>query len=177
MGCFFAFVFINSCSTEPEQKIHIHHNELSQIPDSVFKKKNLVLLDIGLEGYTLYPPLSSLGSETPDSERPKVALTELPENLGDLSNLRSLTVSGSKIRNLPSSIIKLTKLQKLDLSMNSNLVIINELEKLKRLFNLKLLIIYGTNVSQKDLLIIKNSLSNKLRIVFTVAEFLQETNK
>ncbi|WP_205632821.1 leucine-rich repeat domain-containing protein [Chlorobaculum limnaeum] len=49
-----------------------------------------------------------------DSER----LTELPESLGQLTQLRLLNLRENQLTSLPESLGKLTKLQSLDLSTN-----------------------------------------------------------
>jgi len=169
---FLLFISLFSCSGKQEEKIFLYENDLSKIPDSVIERKELTVLAIGLKGYTIYPPLSAL-----DSTTPQMPLRELPEGIGDLTNLRSLTVNNTAITTLPLSIVKLKRLERLDLSMNSNLLVVNELGKLQLLPNLSILIIFGANVSEKDLQTIKTSLGKKVRIVFALEEFLQESGK
>ena len=132
------------------------------------EKKHLTSLDVGLEGFTIYPPLSGL-----DTGHLMLPLTELPDRLGDLSSLESLRINGSRIERLPSSITRLKKLAKLDLSMSYNLVIIKELDKLKQLPMVRLLNIYDVVATEEDISLLKNSLEKDVKIITTTEEFLE----
>lgn len=166
-------LLLNSCKHKNPEAVFIVDNNLSKIPDSVFLKENLSILSISQEGFTLYPPLSSLGSDSIS----KMPLNKLPEQLGELKNLEYLKISGSAIKKLPSSFSKLKNIEKLDISLNSGLKIINEIDKLKKLPQLKYLNIFGTDFSEQELEIIKKTLNKRVKIISTINEFLEEIPK
>lgn len=60
----------------------------------------------------MYPPLSALGED--GISYIEIPLKELPEKIGDLTNLHTLILNGTKITRLPFAITKLSKLDTLD---------------------------------------------------------------
>lgn len=86
-------------------------------------------------GWTVYPPLSALPTRLPPFKR-------LPDSIGELKNLTNLTLVGLDLGELPSSITKLQKLDTLNL-IGNKLKVSDELEKLKSLKNLKMLLLFG----------------------------------
>jgi Leucine-rich repeat (LRR) protein len=73
--------------------------------------------------------LSVEWGESHDSKR----LTELPESLGQLSQLRSLNLSSNQLQALPDSLDQLTQLQSLNLSSNQFATLPDSLSQLSQL--------------------------------------------
>lgn len=166
---------IVSCKTRsdhPKQEmLTIYNNELTTIPDSIFKKKGLTSLNIGCLGFTLHPPLSEAGGD--GINYVELPLKELPERIGLLTNLESLKLNGTRITALPASVSKLTKLDTLDLSLNKDLDIAKEIDKIKVLPVLRYLNIFHTKLEPGKIDSVKNLLSKKTKVIFTEREFLE----
>jgi len=159
---------ISSCTqghkTTEETKLDLSDHNLKTIPDSVFGKTSLVYLNLG-NGVTYYPPLSALVDSNANR------LTEVPEKIGDLVNLKILLLNANKLTTLPNSITKLTKLEVLDLSLNTDLRITQELNKIKKLTNLKVLKIVNVKINSDSIEFITVTLP-KTKIIFSVDEYL-----
>jgi Leucine-rich repeat (LRR) protein len=167
---FFLYVLIISgCKNEDRQEIVILDNNLSKIPDSVFSKKNLTVLLVSQEGFTIYPPLSALSDDL-------MPLKELPEQLGIFTDLKRLQISGTKIDHLPVSLTKLKRLDSLDLSRNPFLNIKDEIKKLEQLPQLKYLNLFGTQLDETDESRLR-SIFRRAKLIFTLPEFLEEFEK
>lgn len=145
-------------------------NGSSSLPDSIFQKKKLTGLKIIWEEYTLFQPSIAFG---PDSSKAN-QLKELPERIGELTELDTLIVNCTGIKTLPKSIVKLQQLKLLDLAMNANIDAAAELDKLKQLPQLKKLIIFGTGTSGFGYREITNELKN-VQVLITADEY--EGNK
>ncbi len=63
----------------------------------------------------------------------KFYLVEIPEIIGNLKNLKNITLNGSKIKTLPNTLKKLTSLEKLNLSNNKFQFIPDEIKNIKSL--------------------------------------------
>jgi Leucine-rich repeat (LRR) protein len=162
-------LIISGCKNENRQEIIILDNGLSKIPNSVFSKKDLNVLVVSQEGFTIYPPLSALSDDL-------MPLKDLPEQLGLLTDLERLKISGTKIDHLPVSFIKLKKLDSLDLSRNPFLNISDEIKKLEQLPQLKYLNLFGTQLNETDESRLR-SLFLRAKLIFTLPEFLDEFEK
>ena len=134
--------------------ISLNDYNLDSIPPAIKvlsgAKKLYVSKDTS-KGWTLYPPLSALG----DATQPR----HLPVEIGELSNLQSLTLVNLGLVTLPSELKKLRSLDTLMLFANQ-LTISNEIDKLKELTNLKYLGLLGNMVTKDDLVRLKASLPN-----------------
>ncbi len=108
-------------------------SELTQVKDLTIR------LDKPEGSWSTYPPISWY--ETRELKKP---FRHLPESVGELKNLRSLTLTNLDIHTLPESIANLTSLNKLNLSMNK-LDLTKELPKLGSLTNLKSLNVIGNH--------------------------------
>lgn len=148
-------------------KLDLSGQHLKSIPDSVFKKKEITVLDLGSSGITFYPPLSALVDSSANE------IKELPDNIGELTNLRSLNLNGNKLTKLPNSIIKLTNLEVLDLSFNKDLDMVQELDKLKKLPNLKILKIVEVKLKKNDLILVKAILGTDTKVIATISEYME----
>lgn len=164
-------LFTNSCKEKEKTiSIIILDNELKYIPDSVFKKQNLTHLSISQEGYTLYPPLSAMESDTSF----KMPLNQLPDELCKLTQLKALKINGSRIKSLPAGFSNLKNLEILDLSLNPQLKIINEIGRLKSLPKLRHLNIYQTNITEEESTILLKELPGKVKIIQDLKSFQKE---
>ncbi|RJO63533.1 MAG: hypothetical protein C4523_20060 [Myxococcales bacterium] len=83
-------------------------------------------------------PALDLSGHWVEEEEESPKLTELPESLGQLTNLWELDLSNNRLTVLPESLGQLTQLQWLDLSRNSLAVLPKELGRLTQLRSLNL---------------------------------------
>ena len=164
--------FSLSCKRKSKEvEVHLRNNTVSSIPDSVFGKESLTILDIGCEGYTLYPSLSSIGTGYVE-----IPLAELPERIGEMKNLKILRIQCSGISKLPESLPKLTNLEELDISLNKNLDVLNEIGKIRQLPNLKILNIYDTRIARDKIELLKSLLDRKIKVIASQSEFDKFSN-
>lgn len=163
---FFALVSCHSKKKKEGASIYLFDLETGIIPDSVFQKDNLVLLHVGCKSYTLYPPLSALSDDTV-----KMRLIELPERIGELTELKTLIVNCTGIKKLPENITRLKKLQTLDLSLNGDLDIRTELNKIKLLPHLKTLNIFATKVPPDEVEEIRRELKG-VQLLYTLDDYI-----
>ncbi len=162
----------SSCNYQnepPYTAIVIINNDLKIIPDSVFSNKDLTSLCISCKGFTTYPPLSAPGED--GVSYVELPLNELPDKIGELTNLKTLKLNCTKVEELPKAITKLTKLDTLDLSLNKNLNVINELSKIKMLPGLKVLNIYHTKLDPSQIDYLKNQFNKKIKVIITKADY------
>lgn len=115
-------------------------------------KRLYIALDSG--GWTVYPSLSALPQAMDSSPSQK-----LPDEITELTNLKSLGLIHLSLESLPTDFGKLENLDSLDLSMN-RLTISNELEKLKSLKGLKYLGLMGNAVDRTDIKELKRNNPN-----------------
>jgi Leucine-rich repeat (LRR) protein len=154
-------IFSISCSTTDKKKglfddltdketvvIYLSKYNLDSVPkdiEKLGKAKNLYIANDGTNGWTVYPPLSALQQMT---EIPP--FRQLPIEITELTNLQNLGLVGLNLKGLPDNFDKLQKLESLNLMMNK-LTISKELEKFKRLRNLKYLGLFGNKVDTADI--------------------------
>ncbi len=170
--CLIAFLFsffLAGCKDENGKEMFIVSNQLNKIPDSVFLQQHLSTLSISIEGYTLYPPLSGLGS----SDFPVMPLAELPERFCELQALKTLKIIGSRLKKLPTCFTALKNIETLDLSLNSGLKPVNEMDKFKALPRLKTLNIFGSDLTAEDEQTIRKTLPG-VKIIANLQEALRE---
>jgi Leucine-rich repeat (LRR) protein len=74
---------------------------------------------------------------------------QLPDEIGDLTNLQHLGLVGLDLKELPDNFGQLQHLDSLNLMMNK-LTISEEIVKLKELKNLKYLALFGNKVDSTD---------------------------
>lgn len=165
------FSCTQSKMTKEDKILDLSGHHLKIIPDSVFEKKDLTDLYLGSSSPTFFPPLSAL-VDTNANE-----ITEIPEKIGELKNLKTLILNSNRLSSLPNSITKLTNLEVLDLSINKELDIIKELEKIKSLPNLKTLMIVDTKLTRDNLELLRSSLNPDTKVVLTISEYFDYFKK
>ena len=131
-------IFIASCSTQPASKItslDLGNQKLLSIPDSVFTLTGLEYLSLG-NSFVMYPPLSVIsdGNHGNDSLN---CIREIPEDIGNLQQLKVLDISANNLQSLPENITELKKLERLELCFNSHFDAKTEFRKLSRMTWLK----------------------------------------
>jgi Leucine-rich repeat (LRR) protein len=147
---------IVSCSTRDNEQylfdrltkketvvIYLGQYNMDSVPKEIGRLKNAKKLLITMDstnGWAIYPPLSALQQRT---ETPPFRL--LPDEITQLSNLKTLQLVGLNLKTLPDNFGKLENLDSLNLSLNK-LTISNEIGKLKKLKKLKYLGLFGNKV-------------------------------
>lgn len=119
--------------------LDLSNQNLTKVPDSVFNKTNLEVLNVSNNQLT----------------------GALQAEIRKLQNLRVLNASNNRMTGVPAEIGQLQNLEVLDLSNNSLTGLPNELGNLK---NLKTLNISGNNYSEADL----NGIIEKLPSTVTI---------
>ena len=151
---------------QSETKLVLSGQKLTAIPDSVFDKTYLTYLDLGSSSIVFYPPLSAMVDTNANS------ISELPNKIETLINLKTLILNSNKLKTLPNSITKLTSLEVLDLSINKELDITKELDKLKEMKNLKVLKIVDVELRRDDYETIKKALPG-IKIIAIIPEYFE----
>jgi Leucine rich repeat len=161
-------IFISSCTKKEVEVIDLTGLNLTQIPDSVFTKKELKELYLGTEDLVLYPPLSAL----PQSRGKSNNLTELDNRICQLKSLKILNLAANQLKKLPICITELKNLEELDLSLNQDMNIVGEISRLKELPKLKILkIVDVQSKEQED--IVKRALEPRVHIITNIEEYFQ----
>jgi Leucine-rich repeat (LRR) protein len=166
-----AFLTLASCSGEQttyiEVKIDLSGQHIKSIPDSILQNNEITYLDLGSSDVTFYPPLSAWVDSNANE------ISELPDGIGNLTNLRTLILNSNRLTSLPSEISKLTNLEVLDLSSNKDLDIMQQLNKLKELPKLKVLKIVDVKLTRDDIPLIKSAFHNDTKIILTILEYIE----
>ena len=167
------FLTLISCSEgqEPlnEVKINLSGQHLKSIPDSIFQNKEITYLDLGSSKVTFYLPLSTLVDSNSND------ISFLSEQIGMLTNLKTLLLNTNKLTTLPISITKLNILEVLDLSINKDLDIVQQLDKLKQLPKLKILKIVDVKLTKEEVSTVKSAFRSDTKIVLTIAEYIESS--
>lgn len=137
--------------------IYLSHYNLDSIPSEIGrlkKVKSLYITKDSTNGWAIFPPSSELEqmSEVPPFRK-------LPNELGELTNLKNLGLVGLDLKELPDNFGQLQNLDSLNLMMNK-LTISEEIDKLKELKNLKYLLLFGNKVDSTDISELKKSNPN-----------------
>lgn len=143
-----------SLENETDVEIYLIKYRLDSVPSDIRLLKEVKRLYINSDTtkvWTIYPPLSARGT---DNSKPP--FRHLPEEITELTKLQSLTLVNLNLVTLPDSISKFKNLDTLILFMNK-LTVANEIEKIKKLSNLKYLGILGNNITANDLIELKKS--------------------
>jgi hypothetical protein len=153
--------FLISCSTIDNKKglfddladketvvIYLKNYNLNSVPSEIGKLKKVKSLFITKEStsdWTIYPPSSALKQMT---EVPP--FRQLPNEITELTTLQNLVLAGLDLKTLPDNFDRLQNLDSLNLILNK-LTISVEIEKLKKLKNLKYLGVYGNKIDTTDI--------------------------
>ncbi len=166
-----AILTLTSCSERQavrnKVKINLSGKHLKSIPDSIFQNSEITYLDLGSSKVVFYPPLSALVDSNANE------ISELPEKIGNLTNLRTLILNSNRLTTLPSDISKLTNLEVLDLSINKDLDILQQLDKLKGLPKLKVLKIVDVKLTRNDIPLVKSAFHTNTKIILTIPEYIE----
>lgn len=157
----------NTHTTQREMKIDLSGQHRTEIPDSIFQMPEITYLNLGSSNITFYPPLSNLADSNSNS------ISILPEQIGRLTQLQTLILNTNKLTSLPDSIMNLINLEVLDLSINKDLDIIQQLDKLKKLPKLRVLKIVDVKITNEDVALLKSALSNDTKIISTIPEYFE----
>lgn len=120
-------------------KLILNHNGLTEIPTSISRLTKLITLDLSFQDFktlpdeiTQFPNLSYLRVAKNRS------LTELPENIGNLSDLEILEFAGTNVSILPKSIGLLSNLENITGNACQIKSIPNEIGQLRKLKSINL---------------------------------------
>jgi Leucine-rich repeat (LRR) protein len=164
---------LNSCSqahmTKREVKVDLSGQHLTEIPDSVFQNREITYLNLGSSNVTFYPPLSALTDGNSNS------ISVLPEQIGNLTKLKTLILNTNKLTSLPNSITKLNNLEVLDLSINKDLDIVQQLDKLKKLPKLRILKIVDVKMTRDEVAIVKSSFHADTKVIMSIPEYIESS--
>ena len=130
-----------------EVAIFLNTYKLDNVPKEIGHLKNVKKLYIATDsvtGWTIYPPLSAIDERT--STPP---FKYLPDEITQLVTLQRLSLIDLDLVALPDNFSNLENLDSLSLFMNK-LTISNEIEKLKKLKNLKYIVLFGNKVDSTD---------------------------
>jgi Leucine-rich repeat (LRR) protein len=164
---------MTSCSSgkKPEVRIKLNTGQISAIPDSVFEKENLTVLEIECDEVTIYPPLSALIER--DTSKKQKPIQVISERIGKLTSLHKLAIHCTDISSLPENMSHLQKLRVLDLSFNKKINLKNEIEKIKYLPALDTLCIFFTGTNDEELEEIKKKLPKNLVIIESMDDYMK----
>ena len=157
--------------SSPTTTLNLSNQRLTAIPDSIFSLVNLENLYLG-NAYTIYPPLSAFGGEAP-SGRNMNQIRQIPNDIGQLQNLRTLDLAANDLRSLPKGMMKLGRLDTLDLSFNKNFIVSKELNTLAKMRSLKYLNIVGTHADQASIDQLQKSLPST-KVVTRLDEIIED---
>jgi Leucine-rich repeat (LRR) protein len=167
-------LIIISCTSSTKYRqtvLDVSNKGLNQLPDSILKMQYLEHLNLG-NAFTLYPPLSVLGSDKRVIGKDDNQLVDLPQNIIQLKRLRSLYIQANQLRRLPSEFHQLTQLDTLDISFNEYLQLSKIMGELEKMTGLRYLNIVGISVDAGSIEKLKKALPNtKVITTFHDLEF------
>ena len=118
-----SLLMIFSCTSRTKYDhtdLELGNKGLKQLPDSILKMHSLKYLNLG-NAFTLYPPLSALGSDKRSIGKDDNRIAELPPEFTQLKELNSLYIHANQLRQLPIGFHRLAQLDTLDISFNEHL--------------------------------------------------------
>jgi len=151
------------------QELWMSDMSFNYFPPQVLKLNKLKILNLSENLINILPVGLSKLTELKELDLHSCGLKELQSDFEKLQNLKELNLSGNEFEHFPIQITQLINLETLDFSYNRNFkkTIPKEIRKLQ---NLKSLIINNSNISVTDQKMIKESLPN-CKIIF-----MRETN-
>src|SRR5688500_5618306 len=96
-------LMIFSCTSKTKYNhtaLDLGNKGLKQLPDSILKMHYLKYLNLG-NSFTLYPPLSALGSDKRSIGKDDNQLARLPQEFTKLKRLNSLYIHANQLKDLP----------------------------------------------------------------------------
>lgn len=128
--------------------IYLSKYNLHSVPGEIGRLKKVRKLHItadSVSGWIIYPPMYDphKSIETPPFRK-------LPNEITELSALKTLELIGLDLKTLPDDFGKLENLDTLNL-MRNKLIISNELGKLKKLKKLNYLVLVGNKIDTVDI--------------------------
>ncbi|KAJ8922795.1 hypothetical protein NQ315_007830 [Exocentrus adspersus] len=118
------------------EKIILHHNQLSAIPENLIKFSNVKVLDISNNGLTTLPdileycPLTTLVAKNNLLNN-----ASLPKCFSNCTILRELNLSGNQLRQFPEQVLNFLNLKYLYLGGNGMQQISKNIWKLKKILS------------------------------------------
>jgi Leucine-rich repeat (LRR) protein len=162
-----------SCRTAKQvhpTEINLAEKQLQSIPDSILRNHHIEYLNLGVNGYTIYPPLSALG----ESERKlNNQITTLPDAFCRLKKLKTLNLNFNNLQTLPTHFSRLENLENLDIGFNKDLNPVKEIDKLYGLKKLRYLNIMGTKATLADKDSLQQQLGSGVNIILTLKDLMQ----
>jgi hypothetical protein len=134
--------------------------EYSNIPDSIFKYKNIEKLFLGPSNGTIYNGAGMIYEKTNH-------IKFIPEKICEFKKLQILDLTSNEISTIPD-LTCLTKLSTLSLAFNNSFVLKENMNNIKKIISLKHIILTGTNCDINDL----DNLRKSLNVIFTNEEYL-----
>ncbi|MDX2283813.1 MAG: hypothetical protein NW241_06605 [Bacteroidia bacterium] len=119
--------------------------QVEGFPDSLCGQRRVKALYFGPDGWTLYPPLSALPSDTLNQ------ITALPACIGQLGQLEVLSLQATGLRTIDPALFGLERLRHLDLSGNPELDISRYAAQIVRMKRLQHLNIAGCQSDPESL--------------------------
>ena len=134
--------------------LHLSDNQLGSLPELPVTK-HLLVLDLDNNLIRKLPANLHLCTSLVELNISTNNISLLPNEIGNLANLKNFYLRNNKLNQLPASFTKLTDLEVLDISLNNFTAIPKVLFQLK---NLKALYLSGNNLAEKDVNDLKHAL-------------------
>lgn len=159
---------IISCKTSQTKyptKYNLAGNNLTEIPDTILRRKNITYLNLGAPWTISDPFLNSAVAS-------KNNLTSLPKEICGLTKLRILNLSYNNIQEVPQCFSKLINLEELDLSYNVSLNLIKTIKEVNKLEKLKKLILFGVLQEISDSTKLRAQIRSDIKVLITKYDLL-----
>ncbi len=161
-----AICLLQGCLAHRKTVIDLRGRGMESLPDSLLKDNRATVLMAG-PNWVVYSPLSN--TEINGGNH----IISLPENICQLRHLHKLLLEYNDIRTLPVCLVKLTRLEQLDLSFNTNLNIREILPVLRQLPDLKVLNVCGVPSALNDSIWLKQQFAaSQVRVLITYQDVL-----
>ena len=149
-----------------KQKIlNLSGDNLITIPDSVFKFKKVEELYFGPSDLVMYGGIGNLTDKVN-------YLNNIPFKICKLKHLKVLDLTFNKFTTLPN-LGCCDTLITLNVSFNSGLHIVDNIDAINNIKSLQNLIILGTYFTQEDLMAVKKATKATLKIIYTFDDYLK----
>lgn len=144
--------------TEKSAKIDQSNKKLSAIPNNILNDGNVQEINLSKNNISgSLPENIKSWKKLNNLDVSNNKINDLPVEIGELINLRSLSLAKNDFTIFPSETLALSRLEVLDISNNNIAWLPTNIAELK---NLKKLIIKGNPMARSEILRIKNILTN-----------------